>query len=400
MPAVNLRHIEIFHAVMTTGNLTEAARMLHTSQPTVSRELARFEKVLGLTLFSRTRGRLQPTVQGLRLFEEVQRSWYGLDRIVSAAESLREFRQGELSIACLPVFSQSLLPLLLAPFLARYPEVSLQIVPQESPLLEEWLSAQRHDLGLTETLHTPAGTERTPLLTLNEVCVLPQGHPLAAKPALTPADFHGENYISLSRTDSYRQLLDALFVEHQVKRRMVVETHSAASICAMVRAGVGISVVNPLTALDYAGNGVVVRRFSVEVPLPLAWCARCTARLRAGRCLRPPSAREHAAHPHAARSGTYDSINSTASAAWIAAVSNTGSGLLSSGTSRPISVQPKITPSAPAPPELNNLKIVVARVSLKVPRHSSSKMIWLIRSRSSASGISVSIANCCCRRPR
>lgn len=92
MPAVNLRHIEIFHAIMTAGNLTEAARMLHTSQPTVSRELARFEKVLGLTLFERTRGRLHPTVQGLRLFEEVQRSWYGLDRIVSAAESLREFR--------------------------------------------------------------------------------------------------------------------------------------------------------------------------------------------------------------------------------------------------------------------------------------------------------------------
>ena len=115
MPAVNLRHIEIFHAVMTTGNLTEAARMLHTSQPTVSRELARFEKVLGLKLFERARGRLQPTVQGLRLFEEVQRSWYGLDRIVSAAESLREFRQGELSVACLPVFSQSFLPLLLQP---------------------------------------------------------------------------------------------------------------------------------------------------------------------------------------------------------------------------------------------------------------------------------------------
>ncbi len=63
-----------------------------------------WDKVLGLTLFERTRGRLHPTVQGLRLFEEVQRSWYGLDRIVSAAESLREFRQGELSIACLPVF--------------------------------------------------------------------------------------------------------------------------------------------------------------------------------------------------------------------------------------------------------------------------------------------------------
>ncbi|HEM8746290.1 TPA: LysR family transcriptional regulator [Enterobacter sichuanensis] len=270
MPAVNLRQIEIFHAVMTTGNLTEAAQMLHTSQPTVSRELARFEKVLGLKLFERTRGRLHPTVQGLRLFEEVQRSWYGLDRIVSAAESLREFRQGELSIVCLPVFSQSFLPMLLQPFLARYPEVSLTIVPQESPLLEEWLSAQRHDLGLTETLSTPAGTERMELLSLDEVCVLPAGHPLAGKSVLTPEDFHGESYISLSQTDSYRQLLDTLFAEHQVKRRMVVETHSAASICAMVRAGVGVAVVNPLTALDYAGSGIVIRRFSVSVPFTVS----------------------------------------------------------------------------------------------------------------------------------
>ncbi|MEG3647304.1 DNA-binding transcriptional regulator LysR [Escherichia coli] len=270
MAAVNLRHIEIFHAVMTAGSLTEAAHLLHTSQPTVSRELARFEKVIGLKLFERVRGRLHPTVQGLRLFEEVQRSWYGLDRIVSAAESLREFRQGELSIACLPVFSQSFLPQLLQPFLVRYPDVSLNIVPQESPLLEEWLSAQRHDLGLTETLHTPAGTERTELLSLDEVCVLPPGHPLAVKKVLTPDDFQGENYISLSRTDNYRQLLDQLFTEHQVKRRMIVETHSAASVCAMVRAGVGVSVVNPLTALDYAASGLVVRRFSIAVPFTVS----------------------------------------------------------------------------------------------------------------------------------
>lgn len=63
MAAVNLRHIEIFHAVMTAGSLTEAAHLLHTSQPTVSRELARFEKVIGLKLFERVRGRLHPTVQ-------------------------------------------------------------------------------------------------------------------------------------------------------------------------------------------------------------------------------------------------------------------------------------------------------------------------------------------------
>ena len=270
MAHITHRHIEIFHAVMTSGNLTAAAELLHTSQPTVSRELARFEKLTGLSLFERVRGRLHPTVQGLRLFEEVQRSWYGLDRIISAAEGLRQFRQGELSIACLPVFSQSLLPPLCQPFLARYPDLSLNIIPQESPLLEEWLSAQRHDLGLTETHITPAGTERIELLTLNEVCVLPADHPLAARRELTPQDFAGERYISLSRSDSYRQLLDALFHEQHVPRRLVMETHSAASVCAMVRAGVGISVVNPLTALDYAVSGVAIRRFSVEVPFTVS----------------------------------------------------------------------------------------------------------------------------------
>lgn len=270
MPSITLRHIEIFHAVMTAGNLTEAARLLHTSQPTVSRELARFEKLISLPLFERSRGRLYPTVEGLRLFEEVQRSWYGLDRIINAAESLREFQHGELSIACLPVFSQSFLPRLIQPFLARYPELNLNIVPQESPLLEEWLSAQRHDLGLTENTITPAGTERQTLLTLNEVCVLPAGHRLAHKAELMPQDFAGENYISLSRADSYRQLLDSLFQQHDVKRRMVVETHSAASVCAMVRAGVGISIVNPLTALDYASGGVVSRRFSEAIPFTVS----------------------------------------------------------------------------------------------------------------------------------
>ncbi|WP_440867400.1 LysR family transcriptional regulator [Symbiopectobacterium purcellii] len=270
MPTISLRHIEIFHAVMTTGNLTEAAALLNTSQPTVSRELARFEHLVQIPLFERVRGRLHPTAQGLQLFEEVQRSYYGLDRIINAARDIRRFEQAQLSIACLPVFSQSLLPYVCKPLLDSYPSLSLHVIPQESPLLEEWLSAQRHDLGLTENRVTPAGTERHTLLTLNEVCVLPAQHPLAARQILTPEDFRHERFISLSSIDSYRQLLDKLFDSAGIARDMVLETHSAASVCAMVRAGVGISIVNPLTALDYAASGVVVRPFSVAVPFTVS----------------------------------------------------------------------------------------------------------------------------------
>ncbi|MBD2783705.1 LysR family transcriptional regulator [Xenorhabdus sp. DI] len=272
MHSCSWRHIEIFHAVMTTKNLTDAALLLKTSQPTVSRELSRLEQLLKFKLFDRIKGRLFPTAQGLRLFEEVQRSYYGLERIINAADSIRQFEQAQLSIACLPMFSQSLLPKACCSFIEHYPEARLTIIPQESPLLEEWLSAQRHDIGLTEHLQTPAGTERETLITLNEVCVLPLNHPLGQKSQLTPADFHQQKFISLSVTDSYRQLIDALFTEHQIHRKMVMETHSAASICAMINEGIGISIVNPLTALDYLDNNATIclRPFSIDIPFTVS----------------------------------------------------------------------------------------------------------------------------------
>ncbi|MDC9621747.1 LysR family transcriptional regulator [Xenorhabdus sp. XENO-7] len=272
MHSCSWRHIEIFHAVMTTKNLTDAAVLLKTSQPTVSRELARFEQLLKFRLFDRIKGRLFPTAQGLRLFEEVQRSYYGLERILNAAESIRQFEHAQLSIACLPVFSQSLLPKACHSFIQRYPEAKLTIIPQESPLLEEWLSAQRHDIGLTEHLQTPAGTEQETLITLNEVCVLPANHPLSQKSRLTPEDFHEQKFISLSITDSYRQLIDTIFSEHHVNRNMIMETHSAASVCAMISEGIGMSVVNPLTALDYLDKnaGICVRPFSIDIPFTVS----------------------------------------------------------------------------------------------------------------------------------
>ena len=72
------RLVEVFRAVMRTGHVTRAAELLHTSQPTVSRELARLEQVLGLVLFERVKGRLRPTAQAQVLLEEVDRSYEGL----------------------------------------------------------------------------------------------------------------------------------------------------------------------------------------------------------------------------------------------------------------------------------------------------------------------------------
>ncbi|QCJ69144.1 LysR family transcriptional regulator [Providencia heimbachae] len=273
MQAISWRHIEIFRAVMTAPNLTEAAALLNTSQPTISRELARLEHLLQFKLFDRVKGRLHPTVQGLRFLEEVERSYYGLERIKNSAETIRRFEHAQVSITCLPAFAQSLLPQVCHSFMDNYPDVSLTVIPQESPLLEEWLSAQRYDFGLTEHLQTPPGTEQQTLGSLNEVCVLPVGHALENKQLLTPSDFQHQRFISLSLTDSYRQIIDAIFAEHQVDRKMVMETHSASSICAMALKGIGISIVNPLTALDFhqqSAGKLVIRPLSFSIPFTVS----------------------------------------------------------------------------------------------------------------------------------
>lgn len=123
-------------------------------------------------------------------------------------------------------------------------------------------------------MQTPPGTRRETLITLNEICVLPAAHPLSHKPLLTPEDFSEQNFISLSITDSYRQLIDRIFAEHRIRRRMIMETHSAASVCAMVREGIGVSIVNPLTVLDYldshSKSEICARPFSLNIPFTVS----------------------------------------------------------------------------------------------------------------------------------
>ncbi|QEL56454.1 LysR family transcriptional regulator [Chromobacterium paludis] len=267
--SVNLRHIEVFRAVMTSGSVSGAARLLHTSQPTISRELARCEQLLGLSLFERGHGRLRPTQQALQLFAEVERSFVGLERIVSSAAAIRQFAGGQLTIACLPVFAQTLLPAACGRFLQKLPEVGVDISPQESPWLEEWLAAQRFDLGLIEQEQAPAGCQVLPLWQGDELCVMPADHDLTGKRSLAARDFEGLPFISLAPSDAYRQQVDAWFAEEGVSRRQQLSTHSAAAVCAMVRQGLGVAIVNPLTALDEAGRGLAVRPLQRSIPFSL-----------------------------------------------------------------------------------------------------------------------------------
>ncbi|MEG0538800.1 MAG: LysR family transcriptional regulator [Comamonas sp.] len=269
------RHIEVFRALMLTGSATAAAQMLFTSQPTVSRELARLEQLLGYALFERAQSRLRPNARALRLWEEVQRSWEGLDRVVEHALALGQPHQARISVLSLPALSHALLPGALERLQRNHGAVAVSVATQEGPLLQEWMAAQRFDLGLTELSDAPPGTRVIALPAMDEVAVLPAAHPLAAQSVLHAQDFDGHAFISLARDDPYRVQIDAALARAGVQRRMLLETHSAVAVCAMVQHGLGVAIVNPLTAHACAGSAMVVRplgfsiAFQVHMLLPL-----------------------------------------------------------------------------------------------------------------------------------
>lgn len=260
------RHIEVFRALMLTGSATGAAQMLFTSQPTISRELARLEKLLGYDLFERAQGRLRPNARALRLWQEVQRSWEGLDRVVEHALALGQPHQASISVLCLPALSHALLPGALERLQRIHGAVAVSVATQEGPLLQEWMAAQRFDLGLTELADAPPGTRALPLPAMDEVAVLPSTHPLAAKTVLGAQDFQDQAFISLAHDDPYRVQIDAVLAQAGVQRRMLVETHSAVAVCAMVQHGLGVAIVNPLTARACAGADLVVRPLQFSIP--------------------------------------------------------------------------------------------------------------------------------------
>lgn len=263
---ISHRHIEVFRAVMTAGSVTGAAALLYTSQPTVSRELARLEQLLGYALFERVQGRLRANARALLLWDEVQRSWHGLERVIDRAQELGRPQGAHISVLCLPALSHALLPGALARLYAQHGLVSVSVATQEGPLLQEWMAAQRFDLGLTEQADAPPGTRSQPLPAMDEVAVLPANHPLAAKPLLLAEDFADQAFISLARDDPYRQQIDACFAIAGVQRRLQLETHSAVAVCAMVQHGLGVAIVNPLTARACAGPQLVVRPLAFSVP--------------------------------------------------------------------------------------------------------------------------------------
>ena len=270
MARINSRQVEAFRAMMLTGSVTEAAKLMAVTQPAVSRLLRDFQALLKMELFEKRGTGLVPMAAATALYMEVERSFVGLERITAAAEEIRSRRTGTLRIAALPALSNGYLPRLSGRFLMERPNLNLAFFGVISPIVVDWVLNNQCDIGFAEVPIAHAGLHSVRLPAPARVAVLPGGHRLAAKATLQPRDFEGETFVSLTAGSTGRHLIDQVFNRDDVRRVLRVETSLSEIMCGMVSSGLGVAICDPFTAQEFESRGVVVRPFLPRIDFEFA----------------------------------------------------------------------------------------------------------------------------------
>ena len=255
------RQLEAFRAVIETGSVTSAAGRLRISQPAVSKLISELEHSARLTLFTREKRRMVPTPEARLLFEVIDRVFQGMERIERYVDDLREKRAGRLRLGCLPGLGLRVVPDLVARFALKRPNVDLTVHVRTSAKIADWALGEQIDLGISLLRMDHPSVTVEPLARVDGVCILPVGHPLAARDTITPHDLVNVPFVGLGREDHTEQMISRVFDYGGVPRRVQVETNLSAVACRLVTMGVGVSIVDPFTAAEIPSSEIVIRPF-------------------------------------------------------------------------------------------------------------------------------------------
>jgi len=269
---MNVRALEAFRAVMRTGSMTGAARIIHTTQPNISRLVSMLEAELDLKLFLREGNKLHVTDEGVAFFKEVEQHYAGLRALKDAARVIKQRGGGRLHIAVAPVLSHGFLARVVATFAREHPRVTLSIRTCNSFMVEQMVVSQLCDVGLAAFIGnhvTEPGLESGQVASIRGVCVLHRNHRLANRDYIHASDLEGEPFVSIARQNGSREHVDRLFEQEGVRRKIEIEAENASTICHLVSQGLGVSVLNALIADDFRQHGLVAKEFRPELRFPI-----------------------------------------------------------------------------------------------------------------------------------
>lgn len=256
---MNLRHIEIFHAVYVAGSVTGAARALNVSQPSVTKMLRHAETLLGFTLFERARGRLIPTEDAHALFGDVAEIQLRVGALREATRNLRRGASGALRVGALPSLGLGVLPVSVAAFLRRDTAVAFELQTIHHTDILRALYERDVDLAIAYQVpaHAPVGHR---WLGEGELVVLFRETDLPdAPPRLELSQLQGHAFVSLAQSGPIGDLFTKEVERLGLAFDEVVSARTFYIAAALVKAGVGMAVVDSFTAAAMLAPGLAYR---------------------------------------------------------------------------------------------------------------------------------------------
>ena len=240
---MDLRQLEIIRAIADSGSFTAAGAKLHVSQSAISRQILLLEEELGEPVFHRIGRRIRITPAGESLLQLSHRVFQDLQDTVSAISDKQESLNGSMRLVggmtvCLYVF-----PALLAEMRRVHPHLDLKITVGSAERSIAMLRSGAGDLGLISLPVDAADLVSVPVLEEELLLVTYPSHPFAKKKTITPADLTREHFIVFEAGSVTRKLVEEFFTRERIKPEIVMETENVEIIKAMVRHGLGISII-------------------------------------------------------------------------------------------------------------------------------------------------------------
>jgi DNA-binding transcriptional LysR family regulator len=300
--------LRALHAVALTGNVTRAAEQLLMTQPAVSHAIRGLERELGVALLVRRAGGVSLTAVGASVAERAGIILAQLESLRADASAAADQTSVTLRLGVLPSANARLVPPLLRAYATAHPDVRVTVIEGSDSEVLDWLRTGAVDVAVV----AQAGEElvTAPLAVDELLAVIPLDHPLAAQGSVAIADLGHEPFIM--STGGCEPIVSALARAADVRLRRHYEVRDTASIAAMVRERLGVTIMPELSIPDDRSGLRVLpldpaahRRLSLAVladaePLAAAVALMRLAEERSGLVWSGDGADHHAVrHPHA-----------------------------------------------------------------------------------------------------
>jgi DNA-binding transcriptional LysR family regulator len=272
---MNFRHVEVFFAVMTCGTVTEAARQLGVSQPSVTTTIQQAEAGLGIRLFQRESGRLVPTAEARILFEEAERAHDALAAFRALARRLQTGQGGHLRIAAVPSISLELLPDAIARFQQLHSGFNYSVSTLNTEEMLQQLDSRvgAFNLGFSFGQLDDSGFATRNIGDADLMLAFPAGWDLPEGDAIDLAELADRPYIAGFDSTPSGQICRNLFVEAETEPRVVATIHTHHLAGRLVQRGMGYAILDSVTlrALlhERDSNTVLIRRIAGGPTIPV-----------------------------------------------------------------------------------------------------------------------------------